>query len=310
MNNAIAIPIASTVQGVNVAAIVHADHSIADSLLADFAFSLQRSGRRVRGLVQRFRGGASGKKAALLLDLGDGTTYPLFQNLGSGSVSCSVDENSLAAASVVLRRALGEKPDLVIVNRFGPLEAAGGGFVTEMLALMSDDIPVLTVVQQKHLTAWRHFTGGLAAELEPRREVLDSWFFATREAPFRVGVAEDFTDTREGAWLNRVGGKRSEVVASADYVSFGNTDRTSTLPATTPGGAGGSGHRRGGCPRRAARRRARRHRSAPTGRHVGPLGRRWRVHRSPSGHRAADGVGLRRASRRCRFRRAGSRALR
>jgi hypothetical protein len=60
--------------------------------------------------------------------------------------------------------------------------------------------------------------------------------FATREAPFRIGVAEDLTDTREGAWLNRVGGKRSEVTASADYVSFGNTDRTSTLPSTTPGG--------------------------------------------------------------------------
>jgi hypothetical protein len=60
--------------------------------------------------------------------------------------------------------------------------------------------------------------------------------FATRAAPFRIGVAEDLTDTREGAWLNRVGGKRSEVTASADYVSFGNTDRTSTLPSTTPGG--------------------------------------------------------------------------
>lgn len=176
MNNAIAIPIASTVQGVNVAAIVHADHSIADSLLADFAFSLQRSGGRVRGLVQRFRGGASGKKAALLLDLGDGTTYPLFQNLGSGSVSCSVDENSLAAASVVLRRALGEKPDLVIVNRFGPLEAAGGGFVTEMLALMSEGIPVLTVVAESCLAEWRDFTGDCGVPLASTPEALENWF--------------------------------------------------------------------------------------------------------------------------------------
>ncbi len=53
--------------------------------------------------------------------------------------------------------------------------------------------------------------------------------FASREAPFVVGIAEDLTDTREGAWLSRLGGKRSEVFASADYVSFGQTDRTGGL---------------------------------------------------------------------------------
>lgn len=59
--------------------------------------------------------------------------------------------------------------------------------------------------------------------------------FASRAAPFRIGVAEDLTATREGAWLNRVGGKRSEVTASADYVSFGTTDRV-TAPTVTSGG--------------------------------------------------------------------------
>ncbi len=60
------------------------------------------------------------------------------------------------------------------------MEAAGDGLAAEMLALMSGDIPVLTVVQQKHLAAWRHFTGGLAAELPAERPALDGWFRALR----------------------------------------------------------------------------------------------------------------------------------
>ena len=176
MNNTIPNPIATTVSGVHVAAIVHSDHGLADSVLADFALALQRSGRRVRGLVQRFRGGASGKENAILLDVGEGRTYPLFQNLGSGSVSCSVDENSIASASAVLRRALSENPDLVIVNRFGALEAAGGGFATEMLALMSEGIPLLTVVAESCLADWRNFTGNCSVFLTSTPEALENWF--------------------------------------------------------------------------------------------------------------------------------------
>lgn len=176
MANSITLPLAISVPGVNVAAIVHADHGLADGLLADFAFALKNRGRRVRGLVQRFRGGGSGKEDAMLVDLGEGTTYPLFQNLGTGSVSCSVDQTSIASASVVLRRALSENPDLVIVNRFGALEATGGGFATEMLALMSEGIPLLTVVAEPYLFDWRHFTGGAGVPLAPQPEALENWF--------------------------------------------------------------------------------------------------------------------------------------
>ena len=158
-----------------IAAIVHLEHGVADGVLADFAFALRQAGRRVRGVVQQSTGG-TGKEATMLVDLDHGTRFPLFQRLGAGAGSCSIDQHGVAAASVVLRGALDAAPDLVVVNRFGALEAAGEGFADEMLALMSEGIPLLTVVAEAYRFDWQHFTGGAGVELDPSREALDAWF--------------------------------------------------------------------------------------------------------------------------------------
>ena len=116
-----------------IAAIVHADRRAADVLVGAFAAELIAAGHAVHGLIQHRPPG--GKTGAMLIDLHDGTQHALFQNLGSGSESCSVDTASLAMASLALRRALEARAELAIANRFGPLEAAGGGLAAEMLAL-------------------------------------------------------------------------------------------------------------------------------------------------------------------------------
>lgn len=158
-----------------IAAIVHTENGLADELLADFAFTLHKNGWRVRGLVQQSQSGLD-KKATVLVDLDKGTCFPLFQNLGTGAGSCSIDQSSMAAASIVLRNALDEKPDLVIVNRFGAMEAEGKGFADEMLALMSEEIPLLTVVRESWSFDWRCFIGGAGTQLEPSLNALEAWF--------------------------------------------------------------------------------------------------------------------------------------
>lgn len=159
-----------------IAAIVHGERGSVDALLADFAFSLARSGVRVRGLVQQSQGGS--KAGTQLVDLLTGDRYPLFQNLGSASTACSIDPGSIATASTVLRQALTAQPDLVVVNRFGGLEANGGGFAAEMLALMADGVPLVTVVADEYQLDWRFFTGRAGVELPPREEALRAWFAA------------------------------------------------------------------------------------------------------------------------------------
>lgn len=159
------------------AAIVHSGTAEVDLLLAGFVTSLKERGWRVRGLVQSNSECIEAcARSMVLWDVDDGERFPISQNLGAGSVSCCVDAGGVAAACVVLRRALAEGADLVVVNRFGGLEASGGGFAAEMLALMAEGIPLLTIVADKHLEAWQHFSGGTAHLLSPRAEALEAWF--------------------------------------------------------------------------------------------------------------------------------------
>lgn len=157
-----------------IAAITGGDRGVADTLLAEFALRLKRDGWRVHGLVQQ--GHELGKTHTELVDIVKGERYRLFQELGSASASCSLDSSSVTAASVALRRALDENADLAVANRFGALEAEGKGFAAEMLALMAEGVPLITVVSEDYLLDWRWFTGKAGVELPPIPLVLEDWF--------------------------------------------------------------------------------------------------------------------------------------
>ena len=161
------------------AAIVHGDGNVddADVLLAGFSRALQRDGWQVGGVVQLRKPRAMGaKKSMHLVDVRSGEEFSISQDLGPESRSCCIDPVGVATASRVLRQALADRVDLVAVNRFGALEAAGGGFAGELLALLSEEIPVLTIVAPKHLAHWHDFTGGLATPLPPTMAALHAWF--------------------------------------------------------------------------------------------------------------------------------------
>ena len=84
--------------------------------------------------------------------LGDGDEVLLVR--AEGNLRSADD----VAATVVLRRALADKPDLVVLNRFGRLEAEGGGMSAELLDLMADGVPVLTAETRFPLGTFRVWT--------------------------------------------------------------------------------------------------------------------------------------------------------
>ena len=160
-----------------IAAIVYAVRGAADGPMADFACSLHERGRKVCGLIQeQTRDGPGGARRMMLTDLESGERFDISQKLGAGSGPGCVDPGVLAAASAALRRALAPDTDLVMVSRFGELEAAGGGFAAEMLELMGEGVPLLTAVGDKYLESWRCFTDGAGAELPANLESLEAWF--------------------------------------------------------------------------------------------------------------------------------------
>lgn len=153
-----------------------------DALLAQVAAARRRAGCRVLGLVMTHPQGREGCAAPMVLvDLDTGEPYLVSQALGQGAAGCRADVQGFARASQVLRRALEPPAALVISNRFGALEAEGGGFAAELLELMSRRIPLLTAVRPRHLAAWEHFTGG-AAVLPAEAAAIERWIAAALDA--------------------------------------------------------------------------------------------------------------------------------
>lgn len=76
-----------------------------------------------------------------------------------------------------LRRAASEAPELVVSNRFGGLEAEGGGFCAELLDILAQDLPLLTTVAKRHVADWQRFTGG-ATVLPAQADVVAEWLAA------------------------------------------------------------------------------------------------------------------------------------
>lgn len=162
-----------------IAAVILRDNGGIDDLVAGFAISLINRGWWVRGLVQEMHQGREGCKLSLV-SLDDGKLYPISHHFGKHASSCCLDPAAITEAGEVLRQIADEGADLAVFNRFSGLEVQGDGFCSEMLNIMSQGIPSLSIVPERHLAAWQYFTGGQAIELVPDRRSLENWFFGSR----------------------------------------------------------------------------------------------------------------------------------
>lgn len=68
--------------------------------------------------------------------------------------SCDIDAAGVEAAGRGVLTDLA-KSDLVVLSKFGKLEAMGGGLARTFEATIAADKPLLTTVSEKHLEAWR-----------------------------------------------------------------------------------------------------------------------------------------------------------
>ena len=141
----------------------------ADLLLGDIAATLAAEGLRLAGAVQtNHERGADCSCDMDLTVLGcDGAPVRISQSLGSGSQGCRIDSGALAVAAGRAAKVLDRGADLVIVNKFGRVEAEGGGFRDLIAQALDSGIPVLVAVPPKFQGAFTEFAGDLSQAVEP-----------------------------------------------------------------------------------------------------------------------------------------------
>jgi nucleoside-triphosphatase THEP1 len=168
-----------------IVAIVYGDGARVAPVLDRIIGHLARQGRRLAGLVQRDRVRVGRSRCDMLMeDLATGETLAISQDRGEGARGCRLDVEALLNAAMRVRDALGKRPDLLVINKFGKTEIEGGGCRSLIAEAVERGVPVLIAVPLGNLEAWRNFAGDLATE-----HALDTLPASTAEICRRLGLA-------------------------------------------------------------------------------------------------------------------------
>jgi hypothetical protein len=168
----------------SLAALVFEDNVAANRIVAEFAAGLKRSGYRIGGMIQSADAAQDCDcRDTFLHDVESGETISILQDLGRHSQACRVDTAALSQAAHAIARAIERAPDLLFINRFGKLEAAGMGLYAEIGAAAAAGVPTLVCVSAKFIDAWRRFTMGLDEELPCSAAALNDWWDAVKGEP-------------------------------------------------------------------------------------------------------------------------------
>ena len=164
-------------------ALVYARGEDADALMRVFVTARRAEGLRVGGVLQSMRQGECAAREAFVTDIGSGAALPIFQDLGPHAISCRADAEALTRAGAMLTRALAARPDILVISRFGKLEAEGGGMRDEIAAAVLSGTPVLIGVAERHIGAWQAFTEGHSTRLPCAPAALEAWWRGAAAPP-------------------------------------------------------------------------------------------------------------------------------
>lgn len=167
-------------------AVQGADREVIQSLLAEAGRRLRAAGVHVLGVVEDMLPGMS-HHDVMLLDLANGATYRLHQDLGPGSSGCALDPEGLAAACFGVETAIAERlaqggdsaNTVVILSKFGRQEAEGRGLTAAFHAAVAAEFSILTSVSPSVAADWGTFAGDMALVVPAELGEVEAWWHAT-----------------------------------------------------------------------------------------------------------------------------------
>lgn len=147
-----------------------------DRVLAALAAELGAGGWRLAGVVQE-NPEVPGRRCDMdLILLGAGARFRISQCLGPLSRGCRLDPAGLEAAVGHVAAGLeAERPELMILNKFGKAELAGRGFRPVIARALELEVPVLIGLNRANLDGFEAFAGGAAEVLPAEPEALRLW---------------------------------------------------------------------------------------------------------------------------------------
>jgi len=148
-------------------------------LLQRFADELTTRGWRVGGIVQELARNEDGAPAGVdAVELDTGHHIPINRPTKESleNKTCSLDTQALTETSSAIQRAIAQRMDLIVVEKFGEQEQQGQGMANDILQAVSEGLPTLVAVPDGVRDRWREFTGGMGDEIPYRLDAFRSWW--------------------------------------------------------------------------------------------------------------------------------------
>lgn len=161
-----------------IAALVYADGVYPERVIARTVERLRDRGVALAGALQRSADEMADRHPCDLLieDLATGEVTAIAEHRGKQAAGCRLDVGLLTElAEAVLSSVRCGSPRLLVINKFGKIEADGGGLRQAVAEAVDLGIPVLVGVPARNLDRWRAFAGPLAVELPADDAAVGSW---------------------------------------------------------------------------------------------------------------------------------------
>ena len=156
-----------------IAAIQGGSSEAIQALLSEFAEAAAARRVRVAGVVERQ---GLGSKDPELCALSDNRRFQIFQDLGPNSTACSLDSAGIVTACEAVLGDVAAGCDLLVLSKFGKLEAERSGLAAAFAAGVEAQVPILTSVAPKFDAEWQAFASPLFEILPPQMTALEDWW--------------------------------------------------------------------------------------------------------------------------------------
>lgn len=161
-----------------IAAIANREGLDSQALLSGLAASWRQAGVCVAGLLAEDGAGEGGCSAGFLRDIASGRRYSIHLDASPAGTTCHLDAAGMGAAGAgMLDQIVGA--DIVVLSKFGKMEAMRQGLWPTFAAAMTAGKPLLTTVSSRHLEAWTAFAPA-AVWLDPAASSIERWRQAAR----------------------------------------------------------------------------------------------------------------------------------
>ncbi|HUC63760.1 MAG TPA: DUF2478 domain-containing protein [Alphaproteobacteria bacterium] len=164
--------------------VLYAPDSPKSRVLHAFAEELSARGFAVAGVViDTLYDGADTKTGLDLIDLATKRRLP-YARPGTRGIEIGrwvLDPATVEAGERAIASAVASDADLIVIDKFGPLEGRGAGFATGLAAALACGRPVLIAARSEFLDGWDAFAARPTVALRPTLEDLWRWW-----GPYRL----------------------------------------------------------------------------------------------------------------------------